>query len=911
MGEKKFIQFPFTGGLAQKTEQAYLDPSAKLLNITNGNYTKVGAIDKRYGMESLSNNVIPPNELPTPTQGQRIVSWNRSDLTVMGSSGLYTWSAAESKLAGVSNLPPCYPLRRPISVASGNIPPQVFDIPYNGRTLRIATSYDLSFNLYGSVYDADTGDIILDPTEIVPYAGNEPVVINGLYLQNTAASNRALLIINYDTSAAIYGVFYDPTINAFTTPTVIVSSGAVVADAYAYVNDPYGNFVLAYGSIGGSTITTTIYSPTFSVIATNTTTLASFNTLLYPINVVATYGEQIWVTFITSDSAISANKVWVIQFSGDESLTVGYGPLSIATPSAGLTLFGSGRINATEQLVITYQRVNPGGSSGINTFGCDWIKVTNAGSAVNNGTVPIGFYPFMRPFQVGGVPYMVFVYYNMVLSGTTSYQKQSAQVTMYLMEWYSTTGTPAPLTTVRPVATVAKNVVSMQDFSTILAGGGGRRPTMSQYLSNATRFACGLNTVGIDDAAVSGIVNTSYTAEFFFDTAHTSQLYVSQELGSELHLSGGVPFVFDATIACEDNFFFFPEWSYVTTAGTGTPLESGKYIYAVCYAYTDGAGLIHRSAPAYTNQIPITNGGAGPVLTITALSSTWRDLVVPGQTVAEVYRTVADGSIFYLVDRISVSNTTNPTITWPATGEDTTTSANLQSSTTIYTTGGVLPNINPPTFIMQTTYNGRVAGVDETLSQVWFSQAFSPGTAPGFSGSLVVPFSEGGDITAIASMDDKFIVFKEATIWVMYGNNGPALTGQNSDWSVPQRIQSNVGAISQFGTCSTDVGIFFQSQAGIYLMGRDLAVSFIGAPVIDVITANPVITSATIVPGFTQVRFTCNNGAGGSTTTVCYDYLLQEWTTHTYQYITNPVQSSCLSYDPMVIDPAIMGVTRG
>jgi hypothetical protein len=159
-------------------------------------------------------------------------------------------------------------------------------------------------------------------------------------------------------------------------------------------------------------------------------------------------------------------------------------------------------------------------------------------------------------------------------------------------------------------------------------------------------------------------------------------------------------------------------------------------------------------------------------------------------------------------------------------------------------------------------------------------------------------------------MDGKLIVFKNSSIWVMYGNNGPAPTSQGSDWTVPQRIPSNEGAIGNGATISTDVGVFFQSATGIHLLGRDLSVSFIGAPMIDMTsgiasvftypmssylaTSYPTITSATIVGSATQVRWTANNGS--TSVTVVYDYLLKQWMNHTYPEMTAVVQSSCMTY---------------
>ena len=70
--------------------------------------------------------------------------------------------------------------------------------------------------------------------------------------------------------------------------------------------------------------------------------------------------------------------------------------------------------------------------------------------------------------------------------------------------------------------------------------------------------------------------------------------YQSNELGGLLHIQGGTPFVYDGATTYEDNFFYYPEFTNVTTTGTGTPLDTGSYTYAVVYVYADSAGLVHQ-----------------------------------------------------------------------------------------------------------------------------------------------------------------------------------------------------------------------------------------------------------------------------------------------------------------------------
>ncbi len=291
-------------------------------------------------------------------------------------------------------------------------------------------------------------------------------------------------------------------------------------------------------------------------------------------------------------------------------------------------------------------------------------------------------------------------------------------------------------------------------------------------------------------------------------------------------------------------------------------------------------------------------GGVGAIVHITPLSVTFRDVANPGTVFANVYRTLANGSTFYLLNRIVVSNDTSAVeVLYPASGADNWADSSLRTgSTLLYTTGGVLDNVNPPSSSFQIAHRGRKAVVDETLRAVWFTTQFTTGDAPGFNEALIVQFPEGGDITAIRSMDDKFIAFKSTSIWVMTGD-GPADTGQGSDWSTPQPISSDVGCVSWQSVVSTPMGVMFKASNGIYLLGRDLQVTFIGKAVIDLLTSHPIVTSATLVPARTQVRFTCSTSDGTASTVVVYDYLLNQWTQHDYGQLSAPIASACLTFN--------------
>jgi hypothetical protein len=69
-------------------------------------------------------------------------------------------------------------------------------------------------------------------------------------------------------------------------------------------------------------------------------------------------------------------------------------------------------------------------------------------------------------------------------------------------------------------------------------------------------------------------------------------------------------------------------------------------------------------------------------------------------------------------------------------------------------------------------------------------------------------------------------------------------------------------------------GLMFQSDKGIWLLGRDLSTNYIGAPV-EAYNSQTVNSSETI-PGTNQVRFILDNNI-----TLVYDYFFNQWSTFT------------------------------
>jgi hypothetical protein len=135
-----------------------------------------------------------------------------------------------------------------------------------------------------------------------------------------------------------------------------------------------------------------------------------------------------------------------------------------------------------------------------------------------------------------------------------------------------------------------------------------------------------------------------------------------------------------------------------------------------------------------------------------------------------------------------------------------------------------------------------------------------------------------GPIVALASMDDKLILFKGDRVFYILGD-GPDDTGGNNDYTPPQRIASDCGCLDWRSVVSTHDGVYFMSAQGRKLLTRDLQV----VPVTTVETLDqtyPVTTSAIVHPSTGELRWTQNTDDTSSPRSgaiVYRNYILECW----------------------------------
>ena len=183
----------------------------------------------------------------------------------------------------------------------------------------------------------------------------------------------------------------------------------------------------------------------------------------------------------------------------------------------------------------------------------------------------------------------------------------------------------------------------------------------------------------------------------------------------------------------------------------------------------------------------------------------------------------------------------------------------------------------PPTGLIQ-LHRNRIWTVDSTNPlQLWYSKECNVATPVQFNSSFVKQIDpRGGPITALATVDDKLLVFKQSHIFFVVGQ-GPTNTNENNDLSDAILITTDCGCVDPRSVVGTPVGIMFKSAKGIYLIDRSLQVQYVGSPV-EAFNAET-ITSATLLANTNQVRFTLQSGK-----TLVFDYFVQQWGVFTNQY---------------------------
>lgn len=339
------------------------------------------------------------------------------------------------------------------------------------------------------------------------------------------------------------------------------------------------------------------------------------------------------------------------------------------------------------------------------------------------------------------------------------------------------------------------------------------------------------------------------------------------------------------SVATNTNYYQVIPLKFVSTSKFFT--VGDVFTYCFVWKYYDIHGQLIYSAPSNPKQIKIEVND-----TLTPTSATaWIYLngYIPNLTdkdidkvIVEIYRTTANGTIFYKLTNETINAPNIPQAVPKWTNKSTFAfnyidcvpdSFLTKSPEFIYTNGGILPNYQLPNANILTTFKNRIVGVtEENPTAFYYSKSAINGSPVEFAAENFVQVDvDLNPITGLAQLDDKLIVFKKTKIYFLAGDGSNDL-GAGSTFSNPITIAADVGCVNQNSIVLMPLGLLFKSEKGIYLLDRALQVSYIGKEVEDY--NQYTVSKSELVEKQNQIRFVLKE----VDVALVYDYLFNRWT---------------------------------
>lgn len=848
--QKQPVAINFSKGLDTKTDPWQI-PVGNFYNLVNSVFTKGGLLTKREGFANL----------PSPTNTTTYLSVLSGNLLAIGQNvQAYSfpntaWEASsprpDTALSTISLAKNSYNEFFSDSVVSssglvGVL--QAFFLDDTAAPHPPETQY--------SVLDATTGQTLLNPVNLVCENTNTTPLMTAPRIFDLGN----FFIICY---LRVGGGFIDYiTINK-TTLAVLVTPVQIAVAGNATIS-------MLDGTVFGGTLYLAYGSPTIGV---SLVTISS--TLVIGTPTVLDAGRVPVILSVTGDA--SNSNVWV-SYVAEADLTVYStavttpGLVQIVTPTqtistpvnptvldfeetSGLTSLATGGTLTVYAGIETVYPSNPT----VATWYIEKNTITNAGVVGIQSVMARSICVASKAFFIGTTQYLLGLYPSHD-QGTLFLMNGSGQVISRLA--YTTAESTAPHLNV-PSATVL-----------------GLTSVYISYL------------VADYSQSVEGIITSNFginQVKYSFSNIPDDSL----ELSQNLMLSGGFLWNYDALTANENNFFLFPEFVHAVQSNSTGTLTPQQYQYQVIYSWVDNKGNLVRSGPSIPISITLTAPNNTIVVSVPTVRLSYKTRIG-----IEVYRWSVAQPIFYRITPTFFRN--DPTVDEVFIA-DLQPDASILGNELIYTTGNVIPNDGAPSTQIMTIWDDRLWMVNaEDPNQLWFGKQ-SIEDVPVEMSDLLTYFvaptvgSQGatGPVTALAPLDDKLVLFKENAIEYINGS-GPDNTGANNNYSQPIFVTSTSGCITHKSIAVTPAGILYQSDKGIWQLGRDLQTRYIGAPVENYTQYNvntltqPMVVSTLVIPRTTQVRFMLNTGI-----TLMYDYFYEQWGSFTN--IT--AQSSILYHD--------------
>lgn len=887
--QKQSLPINFAQGLDLKTDPLQV-PFGRFIRLKNTIFQKVGRLQKRNGFANLPTLPDATTTFLTTFNGNLTAIGNTINILADGSD---TW-------INKSILYPIELSTMPLVRVNTNQTQCDAAVSVNGLVCTVYTETADSTTIYEyAIADSVTGQNIVTPTALPNASGSPRVFVLGNYFvivftsTISASPHLQYIAVNYYSFAATAAT----DISTQYTPVSTVAFDGFVANNYLYVawNGSDGGGAIRVTRLDNvlnqySTVVFTGYAATFMSVCADLTTSTP--------NIYVTFSNGTTLrTLVVTDILVTVTSPTSLSPTGT---------IANVTSTAN-----NGSVTVFYEVANTYTY-----DTSLKTNFIRKVSMTQAGSVGSTSIIQRSVGLASKSFLLDQTIYMLQCYvsnYQPTYFLSDSSGNILAKLAYSNGSGYFTLGLPS--------ASVFSNVVYL--------------PYLIRTLIQPVNREQGASNAGQGIYAQTGVNLVTFT----FGVSNNA----SAEIAGSLNLTGGFMWQYDGLQSVENNFFLWPDNIEVKgNSSTGNMIPQ-QYYYIALYEWADAAGNIQRSAPSvpipYTITTPVaftgdlvlnspiitdiastallqagqtitgthipagsyivsvdsavqitisqnaTSNQNNEALTATAVKSlniyvptirlTYKTLTVPKII---VYRWSTAQQIYYQVTSITNPTNSSKTVDY-VTIADNQSDAQILGNSILYTTGGVVENICPPSPYTMTLYRQRLFLVDaENPNTLWYSKQVIESTPVEMSDlfTIYVAPTQGsqgstGSIRVLAAMDDKLIIFKHDAIYYITGN-GPDNTGTNDDFSEPIFITSTVGCDNQQSVVFIPEGIMFQSDKGIWLLTRDMQTLYIGAPVEDF--NSQTVLSSVNVPGTNQIRITLDNGI-----VLMYDYFFKQWGT--------------------------------
>lgn len=816
--QKQNVQVPFAQGLDTKTDPWQVS-LGRFLALENGVFGTGNLLAKRNAFSLLTT-------LPSGSEATTLTTF-KGNLTAIGTR-LLAYNASSRDWEDKGRIQPISLSVQPLSRSPYTQKSQDVAISSGGLACTVFLDGDGKYKY--QINDYATGQTLVNITELQTGA---------LFARSFTLGRYFIITYIIDVAGTVHLRYIAIPLTNISNPGSPVDLSSDVLNVSSGYDGCVANnnlYVAWEGSAGGGTVKVSYID----------STLAQHGT-------VTNAGHGASLMSVVADTTASTAKIWVTAYKANNAYTYAYNQILVPTLAATHTINTITVIAltgvASSGLTLFYEVSNTYSFSSVRSDYIQSVTCSPAGVVGSPAVVIRSVGLGSKAFFVGTTAYMLSIYGG-TYQPTYFLNDEDGNV---IAKFAYSNASGYIINQILPSAMVTGNQVQIGYL-------------FADQISPVNKSQTALSSTGVYVQTGVNLIT--------FDLSSAN--LITAEIGNNLHIPGGIMWAYDGVKAVEQGFNVWPEDVKVASDATSGSMSHQQYFYQVTYEWTDGQGNLHRSAPSVPATVTLSSTSSVRI-DVPTLRLTYK--VAPNGVRIVIYRWSAAQQNYYQTTSITSPLLNNPSVD-SVFYIDTHSDAQIVGNSLIYTTGGVVENIAPPSPAAMALYKNRLFLINnEDKDSVWYSKIVLESTPVEFSDGFtrfISPTSGAqgstGSLFALAPMDDKLIFFKRDAEYYMTGN-GPDITGANDDFSEPIFITSVTGTTNQNSVVSTPNGLMFQSDKGIWLLGRNLATSYQGAAVESF--NNQVIHASACIPGTNQVRFLLESGTSNTLYTGLHTVLNQ------------------------------------